>query len=233
MRIELRVCKHCFEGEHGNEHKTAVTRDLVACARVVREYKDELDLDDVHLRMVTESEDDDGRPAAIPAVAATLQNEQITISDTQLVTMGENGYMLVYPNPQDALAVLSGNIDEISKVVEEDVTPELSAEGAEILADTGGGGGPSGAPGQSAEDAESGGQMAGGPAASPAQGPPAAGAGNGEPARSADGASALETEGLDTVEGPGTGEESDGAGPDQHAGSESERDSEEESDSMY
>jgi hypothetical protein len=134
MRIELRVCKHCFEGEHENEHKTAVTRDLVACARIVRDHKDAIDLDDVHIRMVSEDEGDDGRPAALPAVAATIQNEQVAVTDTQLVTMGENGYMLVYPNPQDALRVLAGNIDEISKVTDEDISPELSPEGAEALA---------------------------------------------------------------------------------------------------
>ncbi len=133
MRIELRVCKHCFEGTHENAHKTAVTRDLVACARVIREYRRYIDLDDVHVRMITEDESDDGRPAALPAVAATIQNEQIAISDTQLVTMGQNGYMLVYPNPQDALQVLAGNLDEISKVIDEDILPELSPESAEIL----------------------------------------------------------------------------------------------------
>jgi hypothetical protein len=134
MRIELRVCQHCHEGEHESEHKTAVTRDLVACAERISEYKDVLGLDDVHIRRVREDEDDDGRPAALPAVAATIQNEQITVSDTQLVTMGENGYMLVYPNPQDALKVLSGNIDEINKETEVDVTVDLSPEGAAILA---------------------------------------------------------------------------------------------------
>jgi hypothetical protein len=133
MRIELRVCRHCFEGEHENEHKTKITRDLVACAEIIEDHKHHLDLDDVHIRWVTEDEDDDGRPAAIPAVAATIQNEQIMVSDTQLITMGENGYMMVYPNPQDALKVLSGNIDEINKVTTEDVTPRLSPEGAEIL----------------------------------------------------------------------------------------------------
>lgn len=134
MRVELRVCKQCFEGEHENEHKTTVTRDLVACARVVQDHKDVVDLEDVHIRMVSEDESDDGRPAALPAVAATIQNEQVAVSDTQLITMGENGYMLVYPNPQDALKVLAGNIDEISKVSDEDVSPELSPESAEILA---------------------------------------------------------------------------------------------------
>ena len=133
MRIELRVCRHCFEGEHENEHKTKITRDLVACAEIVKDHCDELDLDDVHIRWVTEDEDDDGRPAALPAVAATINDEQIMVSDTQLITMGENGYMMVYPNPQDALKVLSGNIDEINKVTSRNVTPQLSPEGAEIL----------------------------------------------------------------------------------------------------
>lgn len=133
MRIELRVCKHCFEGEHENEHKTAVTRDLVACARVIRDNLDRTDLDDVHIRMVSEDESDDGRPAALPAVAATIQDDQIAVSDTQLVTMGEQGYMMVYPNPQDALKVLAGNIDEISRVRDENVLPDLSPESAEII----------------------------------------------------------------------------------------------------
>jgi hypothetical protein len=134
MRIELRVCYHCLRGEHENEHKTAVTRDLVACAEIVKEHKDEIDLEGVHIRKVKEDETDDGRPEALPAVAATIQNEQVTVSDTQLITMGENGYMLVYPNPQDALKVLAGNIDEISKVADGDISPQLSPEGAEILA---------------------------------------------------------------------------------------------------
>ncbi len=133
MRIELRVCRHCFEGEHENEHKTKITRDLVACAEIIKDHRHVIDLDDVHIRWVTEDEDDDGRPAAIPAVAASIQNEQIMVSDTQLITMGENGYMMIYPNPQDALKVLSGNIDEINKVTSEDITPQLSPEGAEVL----------------------------------------------------------------------------------------------------
>jgi hypothetical protein len=144
MRIELRVCYHCLRGEHENEHKTAVTRDLVACAEVVKEYKDVIDLEGVHLRKVKEDDNDDGRPAALPAVAATIQDEGVAVSDTQLVTMGENGYMLVYPNPQDALKVLAGNIDEISKMVEGDLSPDLSPEGAEILAGGPMAGGPRG-----------------------------------------------------------------------------------------
>lgn len=134
MRIELRVCKHCFNGQHENEHKQAVTRDLVSCARIIKDHADVIDLEDVHIRMVSEDEGDDGRPAALPAVGATIQNEQVVISDTQLITMGENGYMLVYPNPQDALKVLAGNIDEISKIAGEEIAPDLSPESAEILA---------------------------------------------------------------------------------------------------
>ena len=133
MRIELRVCRHCFEGEHENEHKTKITRDLVACAEIIQENIQHTELDDAHIRWVTEDPDDDGRPEAIPAVAATIQNEQIMVSDTQLITMGENGYMMVYPNPQDALKVLSGNIDEINRVKDDNIAPTLSPEGAEIL----------------------------------------------------------------------------------------------------
>ncbi|MXR50153.1 hypothetical protein GRX03_00825 [Halovenus sp. WSH3] len=137
MRIELRVCRHCYEGEHENEHKTKITRDLVACAEIIEENVQHTELDDIHIRWVTEDEDDDGRPEAIPAVAATIQNEQIMVSDTQLVTMGENGYMMVYPNPQDALKVLSGNINEINRVTDKNVVPRLSEEGAEILTNAG------------------------------------------------------------------------------------------------
>jgi hypothetical protein len=47
--------------------------------------------------------------------------------------MGENGYMMVYPNPQDALKVLAGNIDEISRVEDENILPDLSEESADII----------------------------------------------------------------------------------------------------
>jgi hypothetical protein len=133
MRLELRACEHCFEGTHENEHKTAVTRDLVALARVIRDNIEHSELEEVHIRMVSEDEGDDGRPAALPAVAATIQDDQVAVSDTQLITMGENGYMMVYPNPQDALKVLAGNVDEIGRVLNEDVLPELSPESADIL----------------------------------------------------------------------------------------------------
>ncbi|PSP89899.1 MAG: hypothetical protein BRD21_02530 [Halobacteriales archaeon SW_8_66_22] len=167
MRIELRVCYHCLRGEHENEHKTAVTRDLVACAEVVKEHKDVIDLEDVHIRKVKEDEGDDGRPTALPAVAATIQNEGVAVSDTQLITMGENGYMLVYPNPQDALKVLAGNIDEISKVTRSDILPDLSPEGAEILSGAPLGGGPE------AEHGGNPGAAHGGPAGGPGAGGPA------------------------------------------------------------
>ena len=167
MRIELRVCYHCLRGEHENEHKTAVTRDLVACAEVVKEHKDVIDLEDVHIRKVREDEGDDGRPTALPAVAATIQNEGVAVSDTQLITMGENGYMLVYPNPQDALKVLAGNIDEISKVTRSDILPDLSPEGAEILSGAPLGGGPE------AEHGGTPGAAHGGPAGGPGAGGPA------------------------------------------------------------
>ena len=167
MRIELRVCYHCLRGGHENEHKTAVTRDLVACAEVVKEHKDVIDLEGVHIRKVKEDEGDDGRPTALPAVAATIQNEGVAVSDTQLITMGENGYMLVYPNPQDALKVLAGNIDEISKVTRSDILPDLSPEGAEILSGAPLGGGPE------AEHGGNPGAAHGGPAGGPGAGGPA------------------------------------------------------------
>lgn len=131
MRIELRVCQHCYDGDHGNDHKTAVVRDLVHCAERVREYKDVIGLDAVHIRKVRD--DEPGQPEALRAVAASIQNDEIHIPDVQLITEGENGYMMVYPNPQDALTVLSRNVDEISNGVEEDVSVELSAEGAKLL----------------------------------------------------------------------------------------------------
>ena len=132
MRTELRACEHCFDGEH----EQAVSRDLVACAQGVREHRDELDLDDVRTRMLGE-EGDDGRPAAIPAVGATIRGEQLVISDTQLITVGENGYMLVSPGPQDAPGMLAVSLDGMSKVTSGSITPGLLPESAESPAENG------------------------------------------------------------------------------------------------
>lgn len=131
MRMELRVCQHCLDGDHDNEHKTAVLNDMVACAERIAEYKEILGLDTVTIRRVRE--DEGGKPETLPVVTATVQNDQIVLNDVQLVAEGEDGTMLVYPNPQDILTVLAGNVDEIDKVLDEDVSVELSHEGARVL----------------------------------------------------------------------------------------------------
>ncbi|ELY80313.1 hypothetical protein [Natrinema pallidum] len=131
MRLELRVCQHCLDGDHGNEKRTAVLNDMVDCAEQIQEYKEVIDLDAVHIRKVRD--DEPGKPAALPVVSATIQNDQVVLNDTQLVAEGQDGNMLVYTNPDDVLTVLAGNLDEVSKAVTEDVTVDLSAVGAEIV----------------------------------------------------------------------------------------------------
>ncbi|MFB6087023.1 MAG: hypothetical protein ABEJ85_00765 [Haloarculaceae archaeon] len=131
MRMELRVCKRCHEGEHGNDRKTAVTRDMVRCARRVREYKDLIGLEELHVTMVREG--DPGGAEALPVIVASIENDQITLSDTQLVMEDDDGNFLVYPEPADILEVLTRNVDQVSEQTRQDVTVELSTEGAELL----------------------------------------------------------------------------------------------------
>jgi hypothetical protein len=131
MRIELRVCKHCHEGDHGNQQKTAVTTDMVDCAERVREYKDLIGLDSVYITKVEEG--DPGGAEALPVIVASIENDQVTLSDTQLVMEDEDGNMLVYPEPKDILEVLTRNIDQIQEQTRQDVTVELSEEGAKLL----------------------------------------------------------------------------------------------------
>lgn len=131
MRIELRVCKQCLEGEHGNPEKTAITNDMVDCAKRVREYKDLIGLDSLYITMVSEGEP--GGAEALPAIVARIENDQISLSDTQLVMEDDDGNMLVYPEPKDILEVLTRNIDQISQQTRQDVTIELSTEAAELL----------------------------------------------------------------------------------------------------
>ena len=71
MRIELRVCKHCYEGTHGNPQKTAVTQDMVNCARTVREYKDLIGLDGIYITRVEEG--DPGGAEALPVIVAGIE----------------------------------------------------------------------------------------------------------------------------------------------------------------
>jgi hypothetical protein len=131
MRIELRVCKHCYEGEHGNAEKTAVTRDMVDCAGQVREYKDLISLDALYVTMVEEG--DPGGAEELNAIVASIEGDQVALSDTQLVMEDDDGNMLVYPEPEDILRVLTRNIDQIQEQTRQDVTVELSSEGAELL----------------------------------------------------------------------------------------------------
>ncbi|MFC6716926.1 hypothetical protein ACFQGT_16275 [Natrialbaceae archaeon GCM10025810] len=135
MRLELRVCQHCLDGDHGNEQRTALLNDMVNCAEQIKKHKDVLDLEEVHIRKVRD--DEPGKPAALPVVAATIQDNQVALNDLQLVAEGKDGTMLLYANPDDVLTVLAGNLDEISKVVSEDVTVELSDIGAKIVAEAG------------------------------------------------------------------------------------------------
>lgn len=131
MRMELRVCKHCYNGEHGNEHKTAVTRDMVACAERIREYKDLIGIDSLYITHVEEG--DTGGAEALPAIVASIDGKQINLADTQLVMEDADGNMLVYPEPEDILTVLTRNVDQITEQTRNDVTVELSAESAELL----------------------------------------------------------------------------------------------------
>ncbi|WP_435194193.1 hypothetical protein [Natronomonas sp. EA1] len=131
MRLELRVCKHCFEGEHGNPQKAAVTQDMVKCARRVREYKDLIGLDAVYISMVEEG--DGGGSEALNVIVASIQNDQVALTDTQLVMEDGNGNVLVYPEPEDVLEVLTRNIDQIQNQTRQDVTVELSEEGSRLV----------------------------------------------------------------------------------------------------
>jgi hypothetical protein len=131
MRMELRVCKQCHTGAHGNEQKTAITKDMVACAEQVREYKDLIGLDSVYIAMVEEGETGDAD--ALPIHVASIENDTISLRDTQLVMEDDDENVLVYPEPKDILEVLTRNLDQISERTRQDVTVELSAESAELI----------------------------------------------------------------------------------------------------
>jgi hypothetical protein len=129
--MELRVCKHCYEGEHGNPEKTAVTKDMVRCAERVREYKDLIGMDSLYITKVVEGEP--GGSEALKSIVASIEDGQIQLSDTQLVMEDDDGNMLVYPEPEDVLEVLTRNIDQIQQHATEDVTVSLSTESAELI----------------------------------------------------------------------------------------------------
>jgi hypothetical protein len=131
MRMELRVCKHCFNGEHGNPQKTAVTQDMVECAKQVREYKDMIGLESLYIAMVEEG--DTGGAEALPVIVASIEGSRVNLSDTQLVMEDADGNMLVYPEPKDILEVLTRNLDQIDSQTRNEIMVELSEESTELV----------------------------------------------------------------------------------------------------
>ncbi|WP_331235225.1 hypothetical protein [Natronorarus salvus] len=131
MRMELRVCRQCHTGEHGDDRKTAITRDMVACAEAIREYKDLISLEAVYISKVEEG--DAGGAEALSVIVAGIEGDTVTLQDTQLVIEDDDGNMLVYPEPADILEVLTRNLDQISGGTRQDVAVELSAESAELI----------------------------------------------------------------------------------------------------
>lgn len=131
MRMELRVCKHCFNGEHGNPSKTAVTQDMVECAKQVREYKDLIGLEGLYITMVEDG--DTGGAEALPAIVASIEGNRVNLADTQLVMEDAEGNMLVYPEPEDILEVLTRNLDQIDGQTRNEITIELSEESTDLV----------------------------------------------------------------------------------------------------
>lgn len=129
--MELRVCKHCFDGEHGDDHKTALVRDMVACAERIDEYRELISLEGVYVTKVEEGEVEGAK--ALPAFVATMNQDRVQVTDTQLVMEDPEGNLLVYPDHGDILEILTGNIEEIAEEAPEDVTVELSDETVDLL----------------------------------------------------------------------------------------------------
>lgn len=132
MRMELRVCKHCYNGDHGNPQKTAVTQDMVECARTIREYKDVIGIDSLYISMAEEG--DTGGAEALPVYVASIERDQVQMNDTQLVMEDGDDNVLVYPDPDDVLEVLTRNLEQIDERTRQEVSVELSSESADILA---------------------------------------------------------------------------------------------------
>lgn len=129
--MELRVCKHCYTGEHGNEQKTAITKDMVDCAEAIREYKDLISLDAVYITKVEAG--DVGGSEELPINVAGIEDDTITLRDTQLVIEDEDESVLVYPEPADILEVLTRNLDQINERTRQDVVVDISADSAELI----------------------------------------------------------------------------------------------------
>ena len=130
MRMELRVCQHCYDGSHGNERKSEITRDMVACAEQIREYKDLINLDSVYITKVEDGESDNSE--AISVVVAGIERDTVTLRDTQLVIEDADERILVYPEPGDILEVLVRNLEQIDQQTRQDVRVELSDEGEKM-----------------------------------------------------------------------------------------------------
>ncbi len=130
MRMELRVCQHCYDGTHGNDRKTEITRDMVACAEQIREYKEFINLDAVYITKVEDGESTDKE--AISVVVAGIERDTVTLRDTQLVIEDASDRILVYPEPGDILEVLARNLDQIDQQTRQNVGVELSEAGTEM-----------------------------------------------------------------------------------------------------
>lgn len=55
-------------------------------------------------------EGDAGGNEELPAIVASIESDQVTLTDTQLVMEDDDGNMPVYPEPEDILGVLSRTI---------------------------------------------------------------------------------------------------------------------------
>lgn len=129
--MELRMCKHCYEGTHGNPEKTAVTRDMVECAERIREYKDLIGIDSLYITRVAEGYL--GGEEVLPIVVASIENDRITLTDTQLVMGDDQQNMLVNPEPADILEVLSRNINQVGQQTRQEVNVNFSEESLELV----------------------------------------------------------------------------------------------------
>ena len=130
--MELRVCKHCYEGEHGHPEKTAITKDMVECARTIREYKDLIGIDALYVSMAEEG--DTGGAEALPVYVASIERDQVQMNDTQLVMEDDDENVLVYPDPDDVLEVLTRNVEQIDEQTRQEVSVDLSEESRDLLA---------------------------------------------------------------------------------------------------
>ena len=127
------MCARCLAGDHDDPSKTAVSRDMVACADTVREHKHLVGLDEVHVTEVEAGEGD--ATQALPAVAASIEGDRVRLADTQLVMEDDDGNLLVYPEEADVLEVLVRNVRQIAAHAGDDVRVDLSDESRRLGVD--------------------------------------------------------------------------------------------------